>query len=174
METYNVTIGHGANLLLGLEPDRRGLLPDADVARLREFGDAIRSIYGEDKNLARTGTIQTEDGSSAPALNDGDQDTFWIAPAQSHNATLELSFKQPTTIDRTVVMEWLNLGQRIEKYAIQSWEGEKWRTLHAGTSIGHKKIDIFPRTTTAKIRLRILAATAPPALREFQAFDAAK
>ena len=174
METYNITIGHGANLLLGLEPDRRGLLPDADVARLREFGDAIRRTYGEEKNLARNGTIQTEDGSSAAALNDGDQDTFWMAPAQSHSATLELSFTHPTTIDRTVLMEWLNMGQRIEKYAIQAWDGERWRTLHAGTSIGHKKIDLFSRTTTAKIRLRILAATGPPALREFQAFDGTK
>ena len=71
-------------------------------------------------------------------------------------------------------MEWVNMGQQIEKYAIQAWDGEKWQTLHSGTSIGHKKIGI-PRTTTAtKIRLRILAATGPPALREFQAFDGTK
>ena len=174
METYNVTVGHGANLLLGLEPDNRGLLPDADVARLREFGDAIRATYGEQRNLARKGTVHTEDGIAAAALNDGDQDTFWMARPQSHSATLELSFSRPTSIDRTVVMEWLNMGQRIEKYAIQAWNGETWQTLHAGTSIGHKKIDIFSRITTTKVRLRILAATGAPAIREFQAFDGTK
>ena len=118
--------------------------------------------------------MHTEDGTLAPALNDGDQDTFWMAPLQSYSATLELSFSRPTSIDRTVVMEWLNMGQRIEKYAIQAWDGQMWQTIHAGTSIGAKKIDIFSRITTTKIRLRILAATGAPAIREFQAFDGAR
>ncbi len=173
METYNMTVGHGANLLLGLEPDNRGLLPDADVARLREFGEAVRTAYGEESNLTRKGTVRTDGGDSVAAVNDGDPDTFWMAPPNSHSATLEVSFSHPVSFDRTLVMEWLNSGQRIQKYAVQAWDGNAWRTLHEGTSIGHKKIDIFPRTMAAKARLRILTATESPAVREFQVFDGA-
>jgi len=171
METYNMTVGHGANLLLGLEPDNRGLLPEADVARLRAFGEAIQAAYGENKNLARNATVRAEGGDSIGAVNDGDPDTFWMAPPNSHHATLELSFSYPVGFDRTVVMEWLNLGQRVQKYAVQAWSENTWRTLHEGTSIGHKKIDIFPRITASKVRLRILSATESPAVREFQIFD---
>jgi len=48
--TYEQTVGRGGQLMLGIAPDRRGLLPDADVLRLKEFGDAIRKSYGD--NLA--------------------------------------------------------------------------------------------------------------------------
>src|ERR1700693_6486102 len=51
-ETYNRTVGHGAQLMIGLAPDRRGLLPEADVKRLKEFGEAIGSIYAPEKNLS--------------------------------------------------------------------------------------------------------------------------
>ncbi len=46
MDTYNQTVGRGAQLVLGLAPDSRGLMPENDVARLKEFGDEIRRIYG--------------------------------------------------------------------------------------------------------------------------------
>jgi alpha-L-fucosidase len=75
------------------------------------------------------------------------------------------------SFDRTVVMEWLNAGQRIQKYDIQAWDGKSWQTLHAGSSLGHKKIDIFPRTTAPRVRLRILMAADSPCVREFQIFD---
>ncbi len=47
VSTYDETIGRGGQLMLGLAPDRRGLLPDADVKRLQEFGAAIHQYYGQ-------------------------------------------------------------------------------------------------------------------------------
>jgi len=82
-----------------------------------------------------------------------------------------VTFPKPTGFDRTVVMEWLNDGQRVQKYDIQAWDGRNWQTLHAGTSLGHKKIDIFRRTTAERVRLRILMATDAPRIREFQIYD---
>lgn len=46
METYHKTVGRGAQLVLGIAPDSRGLLPEADVRRLEEFGAEIQRIYG--------------------------------------------------------------------------------------------------------------------------------
>lgn len=47
MDTYHKTVGRGAQLVLGLAPDRRGLLPEVDVKRLEEFGAELRRIYGQ-------------------------------------------------------------------------------------------------------------------------------
>jgi len=172
LDIYHVSVGRGAQLVLGLAPDDRGLLPEVDVARLREFSEAVRKIYGS--NLARTASCKSGTGEDASSVCDGDPDTFWSAPVNSHAATVEVDFPKPTSFDRTVVMEWLNDGQRIQKYDVQAWDGGQWRTLHAGTSIGHKKIDVFPRTTAERMRLRILSASDAPHIREFQIYNGAE
>lgn len=169
LDTYEKTVGRGAQLMIGLAPDNRGLLPDSDVARLSAFGAAVRAIYGPDKNLARRSHVAP---SLAPII-DGDVDTFWSAPADSHSATIELSFDAPVTFDRALTMEWLAAGQAIEIYSILAFTGGHWTTLYTGTSVGHKKIDKFPRTTATRVRLVIITAAAPPRLREFQLFDGA-
>ena len=137
LDIYHKTVGRGAQLVLGLAPDNRGLLPDSDVARLKEFGDEIRRIY----------------------------------PERNSNTTLELYFDPPAAFDRAVTMEWLARGQRVQQYAIEVNDGKGWRSVAFGTSIGHKKIDIFPRVTAARVRLVILSASDAPLIREFQLYD---
>jgi alpha-L-fucosidase len=145
LETYHKTVGRGAQLMLGLAPDKRGLLPESDVARLKEFGAAIRRIYGEDV--------------------DGPEESW------SSTAPLEIATPQPMAFDRAVIMERLTGGQRVERYAIEAWDAGRWRTLAAGATIGHKKIDIFPRTTARRVRLRIIEAWAAPQIRRFRVCD---
>jgi alpha-L-fucosidase len=169
LDTYHQSVGRGAQLVLGLAPDDRGLIPESDALRLREFGEALQRVYRN--NLAAEGTFHTDAGDDPARAFDGDPDTFWSAPPNSHSAVLEVSFPKPVRFDRAVAMEWLNVGQRIQKYDIQAWDGKGWRTLHTGTSIGHKKIDVFPRTAATKVRLRILMAADSPHIREFQIFD---
>src|SRR6201996_236175 len=45
VDVYDNTVGHGGQLMLGIAPDNTGRLPDADVRRLKEFGDAIQQLY---------------------------------------------------------------------------------------------------------------------------------
>ena len=42
---YEMSVGRGANLLLNIGPNARGLLPEADEARLKEFGAELRRRY---------------------------------------------------------------------------------------------------------------------------------
>ncbi len=169
LDTYEKTVGRGAQLMIGLAPDDRGLLPDSDVKRLAEFGAAIQAIYGADKNLARRARVAPEFAAAA----DGNPDTFWSAPANSRSAAIELNFAAPITFDRSLVMEWLADGQEIEKYSIEAFVDGKWMALHTGTSVGHKKIDKFSRTTATRVRLVIISSAGPARIREFQLFDGA-
>ena len=166
LTTYDETIGHGAQLMLGLAPDNRGLLPDNDAARLKEFGEAVRKRYGH--NLALEGVFTETSG--AHAALDGDTDTFWSAPAGSHNAVLEIHFARPVTFNRTLTMEWLNDGQHVQKYAIEAWDGHAWKRVTEAEAIGHKKIDVFSPVTTSKVRLNILSSSAEAHIREFQLY----
>jgi alpha-L-fucosidase len=166
MATYEKTVGRGGQLMLGIAPDRRGLLPEADVKRLEEFGEAIKERYG--KSL--TANHVTSDRETELAL-DGNPDTFWSAPERTHHAVLEVSFGKPITFDHAITMEWLNSGQHVEKYAIEIYREGKWVRVGGASAIGHKKIDAFPRSTASRVRLNILSSSGEAHIREFQIFD---
>jgi len=167
LNTYHKTVGRGAQLMIGLAPDNRGLLPDSDVKRLKEFGEALASTYAPAKNLAARAT----NASAFWGALDSDPDTMWSPPEGSHSTIIDLVFAHPITFDRALTMEWLVDGQKVQKYAIQVLNGAKWKTLYSGTTIGHKKIDLFDRTAAQRVRLNILSASSTPRIREFQLFN---
>ena len=165
LNLYDNAVGHGGQWMLGVAPDVRGLLPDADVARLRELGLAIRVRYAN--NLLQNHL--SLDQNAARAL-DGDTDTFWSAPVGSRAATLEVRLPKAVTFNHALTMEWLVEGQVVQKYNIQAWQNGEWKTLVTDEAIGHKKIDNFPAVTTDRVRLNILASSGTARIREFQLY----
>lgn len=165
LTTWDQTVGRGAQLMLGVAPDNRGLLPDSDVARLREFGAALKARASH--NLALAHSAATPEMTAAL---DGNPDTFWSAPAGSHHATLEVDFAKPVTFNRALTMEWLNDGQHVQKYAIEIWDGHAWKAVAAAEAIGHEKIDSFAPVTASRVRLNILSSTSEAHIREFQLY----
>jgi alpha-L-fucosidase len=168
LDSYENSVGHGGQWMIGVAPDNRGLIPDADVARLHELGAAIAHRYGD--NLVKDHLPTDENVTRAL---DSDPDTFWTAPAGSATSTLEAHLPHPITFDRALTMEWLNDGQHIEKYRIEAWQNGHWTTLVTSEAIGHKKIDVFPTVTAQRIRLNILASVGTARIREFQLFNSA-
>jgi alpha-L-fucosidase len=168
LDTYDKTVGRGAQLMLGVAPDNRGLLPDNDAARLKEFGDALRRRT--ENNLA---LHHAPAGAEFSAALDGNTDTFWSAPSGSRHATLEVAFDHAVTFDHALTMEWLNDGQHVQKYAIEVWSDKQraWIAVASGEAIGHKKIDEFAAVTASRVRLNILSSTSEAHIREFQLFN---
>jgi alpha-L-fucosidase len=176
VRTWEQSVGRGAQLVLGLAPDRHGLLPEADVKRLAEFGQAIEQRYGAAANLAAAarGTVAVCPAATGPACDagaalDGDPATFWTAPDAAH-ATLEIDLGHPVTFDRSLVMERLDEGQNVRRYSVQVWQGGAWRTVAGAEAIGHMKIDGFPAVTAQRVRLNILSSVGIARIREFALF----
>lgn len=166
MDIYNNTVGRGAQLMLGLAPDRTGRIPAADVARLAEFGARVKAIYGN--NLALHHKVVA--GDEEQAL-DGDVNTFWSPPMDGAVPTLTVTFAQPQTFDRVMTMERLNDGQHVEEYSVEVLVNGAWKEVaHAG-AIGHKKIDIFKAVTAKSVRLRLLETSGQAEIREFGVFN---
>jgi alpha-L-fucosidase len=171
MEEYEATVGRGAQLMLGLAPDRSGQIPAADVARLAEFGARIRAVYGPDQNLAVHARSPEPVPSEQAGAVDGDPATWWQIIPDGSTPTLTVTFARPVTIDRTLTMERLNEGQRIEGYAVDAWVDDAWKEVAHARAIGHKKIDSFAPVITTRVRLRILAVGGAAGIREFQVFN---
>jgi alpha-L-fucosidase len=168
LDIYDKTAGRGAQLMLGLAPDRRGLLPESDAARLEEFGAALHK-----RAAARLIPQQTQ---SIVEAVDGNPDTFWSALPGSHHAALEVTFDHPVTFDHALTMEWLNDGQHIEKYSIEVWKDaeNRWEPVAQAQAIGHEKIDAFQPVTASRVRLNILSSAGQAHIREFQLYDWSK
>ncbi|MGC1548853.1 MAG: alpha-L-fucosidase [Rhodanobacter sp.] len=171
VDIWENSVGLGGQLMLGIAPNRHGLLPDADVARLKAFGDALQARYGVDKDLARD---HIAGDANVDAALDGNGDTFWSAPEGSRHAMLEVDFVRPVTINHALTMEWLNDGQSVQKYAIEVWSNGAWTPVARAEAIGHMKIDRFAPVTTTKVRLNILSSVGTARIREFQLFDVAE
>jgi alpha-L-fucosidase len=165
IEDYDLTVGRGAEMMLGIAPDKNGRVPEADVARLKEFGEAIQKRYSNNLMKQANG----EQNPAAAAL-DGDLDTFWSAPG-SHHAEIEVDFPEPITFDTALTMEWLNEGQNVQKYSIEVLENHTWKRVAEGQAIGHKKIDHFQPVTAQHVRLNLLSTAATAHIREFQLYS---
>ena len=176
VRTWEQSVGRGGQLVLGLAPDRHGRIPDADVKRLAEFGQALDERYGAAANLAATarGTTTPCPGVAANACDagaafDNDPTTFWTATDASH-ATLEVDLGHPVTFDRSLAMERLDEGQNVRHYSIQAWDGLAWKTVAEAQAIGHMKIDRFAPVTAQRVRLNILSSVGVARIREFKLF----
>jgi len=172
LKMYHGSVGHGAGLLLNVAPDDRGLLPEQDVARLKEFRAALAAIYKENLLAGSTVTVSSEAvvGSAQHVVDAGLSDV-WQAVENNPEAWVEAMWPEPVTFDRFVTQEAIHLGQRIREYAIDVYDGAIWHRVHEGTSIGHKKIDILPEPIAARgVRLVIKNATEAPGLRAFGAY----
>ena len=162
LSSYEGSIGHGAQWMLGVAPNDKGLLDESDAARLHELGTAIRNRYSD--NLASSHTNHDPDTDLAL---DGDDATFWTSPTPA-SGTLEVRLPRPTLIDHALTMEWLNEGQAVQRYRIQAEVNGRWQTLLDDYAIGHKKIDSFAPVTTSHVRLQILSSAGTARIREFQ------
>lgn len=166
---YHGSVGRGANLVVNFVPEPSGLLSTVEVERILKVREILSRIYAE--NLLRGGraiasSMAGEQYNPARAI-DSNPDSWWQAASDAREAWLEVDVGRPVTIDRAVIQEATVIGQRVRAYRLLWWDGQEWRTASAGTSIGHKKIDVFPAVTTTSVRLEITAAALPPTLREF-------
>ena len=72
-------------------------------------------------------------------------------------------------IDRIIVQEAIEHGQRIRSYTVEALHGDgKWSIISSGISVGNKRIDLLEEpATTAMLRLNVTANKASPVYIKF-------
>jgi alpha-L-fucosidase len=171
LDIYYRSVGRNANLLLNVSPDRRGQLPESDVARLRELWKVVSETFktnlAEGKPVTASNTRGNDPAYAPGKAVDGDPSTYWVTEEGVTSATLEIDFGKPTAFNRSLVQEHIALGQRVEEHVLEAWDGQQWKTVITGTTIGHKRLERFPEVTASKVRLVIKKALACPTIRAF-------
>ena len=174
VEIYFGAVGGNAQLLLNIGPDRRGLIHENDVARLRQLGEFLRQTFAT--NLA-SGAKITADVSSghsvgAPAtVLDGDLDTFWTTNENPQTASLTFELGAPRRFNCAMLQEHLPSGQRVEEFGLEIRAGGSWQDIARSTVIGQKRLLRFDPVVTDAVRLKFLAFRGRPTLAEFGLFE---
>ncbi|MCU0356537.1 MAG: alpha-L-fucosidase [Cyclobacteriaceae bacterium] len=169
MDIYYGSIGRGGNLLLNIPVDRRGLIHPNDSIRLMEFREAIDKAFAD--NLVKNATIKasfSKRGYPAENLLDENNRTYWAA--DSGNASLEIQFPSPITLNTLLVQEGIEYGQRVKAFAIDVWKDGQYQEVEQQTTIGYKRIIRFETQETDHIRIRILESKASPILAGISAY----
>lgn len=142
MNIYYGSVGRGCVLLLNATPDITGRIPASHVKRYREFGEAIRRIYQNEKGrMSGTGRL------------------------------LELRFDRPTPINHIITMEDIRYGHIVRAYEIEGLIQGTWTKLTSGISVGHKKIDVIDTVRVAGVRLHVTEAVGTPIIRSFAVYE---
>ncbi|WP_104087102.1 alpha-L-fucosidase [Arthrobacter sp. GMC3] len=122
---YYRSVGLGANLLLNLPPDTRGLIPDDDVARVHAFSGELRRRFA------------APSVASLHAVGEG----VWMA-----------EFAAETRLDHLRLSEDLTRGQRVTAHRIKDGDGQV--VMGAGT-VGAQRIHVFPAVTAKRFFIEL-------------------
>jgi len=176
VDIYYESIGRNATLLLNLPVDRRGLVHENDEARLKELVATIKADF-KTELLAGTqvqaSNIRGNDPNFGPQnVIDGNKNTYWATDDKVKQATVEFTFKKPTTINRVLLQEYIKLGQRIKAFSIEAKVDGKWETIANETTIGYKRILRLNRVTASALRVNVLDAKAGFVISTVEAYNA--
>jgi alpha-L-fucosidase len=171
VDIYYGSVGRGANLLLNVPVDKRGLIHPNDSVRLMEFRAAIEKDFQMNLALDALSKVSSlRRGYPSYHLIDGEPATYWAA--KSNEAEIELEFKGPKTFNRVVLQEGIEFGQRIKSFAVDVWSDGGYHEVARQSTVGNKRILRLDDLTTQKVRVRILESKDYPILREIQLFHA--
>jgi alpha-L-fucosidase len=164
---YYNSVGGNASLLLNIPPDKRGLLHENDVKRLKEIGDYLKKTFADD--IAKGCPVisdSSEDSNPAANITDGNEDTYWMPKDYCGEASVIIDLKGERKFSHVVLMENIRKGQRIESFNISvSNDCKNFKTIHENTVVGYKRICRFDEQNARYIKICITNSRICPTLR---------
>jgi alpha-L-fucosidase len=175
MEIYYSSVGRNANLLLNIGVDRRGLVNEHDIARLIEFKKAREEAFKTNlaKGKVTASNVRGNDKEyGGEKMLDGRPETYWATDDGVTKASLAIDFGREIEFNRFLVQENIALGQRVKRFSVRVWKNERYETIAEQTTIGYKRILLFPVVQTRKLQLVIEDAKASPMITNVEVFKA--
>ena len=168
-QLYLRSVGRGANLLLNVPPDRRGLITANDSSALMGFKKLRDESFKNDLAIkAKASLISGDSIKLKGIINDGSYKTFAEIP-DLKTQFLQLHFNKKTKVNCIVLQEDLQKGQAIEKFYIQIRNDEELKNF-TETTMGHKRIITFPAMEAEDIFIHIAQQKQTSRITEVKAY----
>ena len=165
VDIYFSSVGRNGVLLLNVPPDKRGLIHENDIHHLMEMRRILDETFAV--NLAEGARIEASSekkGCRAAFILDKDTASFWTTTEGVDSASLAFTLPEKRTFDVVLLQEEIRLGQQVEEFRLEAWDGKAWRLFAVGTTIGYKRLLRFEEVTTDRIRLTIVRSRTSPTL----------
>ena len=141
--TYINSVGNNTTFNLNIPPMPNGKFNDADVKRLKEFGDMLENEFGTD--LAENCEIETLPGY-------GETQPEYVIKL---NGVKKVKYVE--------LAERISEGQRISNFAIFTKNNDGYYNKAAqSTTVGSRKIVKIDPTETDELKIRIMASRDVP------------
>jgi alpha-L-fucosidase len=127
MGIYYRSVGYGANLLLNVPPDRRGLLDPNDATRLKEMSAEIRKRFADP----------------------------FKGKVERQGRDRIIDFEQEIELDHLILKENIANGQKINGYELFLPGSET--PFAEGVTVGYKKINAFKKVRSSKVIIKGLS-----------------
>jgi alpha-L-fucosidase len=164
-QLYLKSVGRGANLLLNVPPDRRGLIHENDSAALAGFRKLREQAFKE--NLAVNGKTELVSGDSLkPTLP---KQSFPLDKDKLEEQSIYVFYKKPTEINCIEIGEDIKFGQMVEQFYVQLVNGSQVQSFMYST-IGRKRIITFPAFKAESVMIKILSAKGDVRIKDVQTF----
>ncbi|MBX2926052.1 MAG: alpha-L-fucosidase [Chitinophagaceae bacterium] len=142
VDRYYTSVGRNANMLIGMVIDTAGRFPDEDYKAFVAFGEEIKRRFSEP-----------------------------VAVSAGEGNIITLKLPSPALINQIEIMEDITQGERIRKYVVEAFVNNAWRPLCDGTSVGHKRIQVFDTVQTSGIRVKVTNADKKPLIKRVAVFN---
>ena len=134
---YYRSVGCNSVLLLNIPPDRRGLIHEIDVQRIKELSEYINKTFA---------TNYVEQGSQE-----------WTAQV---GESKEYDIKSGAMVNTFLIQEDITKGQRVEDFLVEVYSNGAWQYATEGTTIGYKRLLRFSDCQPEKVRVTIRGSRA--------------
>jgi hypothetical protein len=100
----------------------------------------------------------------ASCITNGDWASMaWIPDDAQKDPWIAVDFGKTVKMSKAILFE---KGENVKSFELQSWNGEKWNTIHKGSNIGSRLEINLPKTMTTKVRLLLTNNSATPEIAE--------
>ena len=132
---YYRSVGCNSVLLLNIPPDKRGLIHEVDVQRIKELSDYICKTFA---------TNYVENGVQ-----------MWKAEV---GQSKEYNVKPGAMVNTFLIQEDIAQGQRVEDFLVEAYSNGAWQYATEGTTVGYKRLLRFSDCQPEKIRVTLRGA----------------
>ena len=131
-DIYFQSVGYNSVLLLNIPPDRRGLIHEADVKRLKDFAAYRKRVFADNRVVK------------------GRKE--WNAVSGSEKI---YSLKPESEINVVMLQEDIAKGQRVESFAVEVLTEQGWQEVGQSTTVGYKRLLRFPAVKASQLKVKI-------------------
>ena len=141
VDTWYAAVGGNACFMLGISPAPDGKICESDMQTLLNLGAQLSIDFGED--LAQDSALTSSgctDGFAPENILTADE-RCWRSDAPQ--CWIDLDMLDDYDIDKVVLREAVQFGQRIGAFTIFGDVDGKWKKLYTGATVGYKTICRF-------------------------------